>query len=69
MMTQYYSEEAQTNYTLYIFFTFLLLYSHYVAGLIKKLELGLMIFSVLLKIKFGHRQSCISVFVAYLTIT
>ena len=48
-MTQYHSG-VQKNYTLHLFFIFLLLY------LIKKLELRLMLVSVLLKIKFGHTQ-------------
>ena len=34
----------------------MLLFSHYVAGLIKKLEFCLMVVSDLLKIKFGHAQ-------------
>ena len=45
--------------TFFYFFIFLLLCSHYVADLIKKLELHLMVVSVLLKIKF--RQPKISV--------
>ena len=42
--------------TLHLFFIFSLLCSHYVADLIKKLELHLMLVSILLKIKFGHAQ-------------
>ena len=38
------------------FFIFLLLCSYYVADLIKKLELHLMVVSNLLKTKFGHTQ-------------
>ena len=34
----------------------MLLFSHYVAGLIKKLKFCLMVVSDLLKIKFGHAQ-------------
>ena len=49
MMTQYYQEGVQTNYTLYLFFVFSLLCSHYVADLIEKLELRLMVVSVLPK--------------------
>ena len=54
MMTHFYHQRVQTNYTLH--FIFLLVYSHYIADLIKKLELCLMIVSVLLEIKFGHVQ-------------
>ena len=43
MMTQYYHQGVQTNYTLHLFFIFSLLCSHYVADLIKKLELQLMV--------------------------
>ena len=56
MMTQYYHKGIQTNYTLHLFFIFLLLCSHYDADLIKKLELCLMAVLVLLKIKFRHAQ-------------
>ena len=42
-MTQYYHQGVQANYTLHLFFIFLLLCSHYVADLIKKLELRLMV--------------------------
>ena len=56
MMTQFYHQRVQTNYTLHLFFIFLLLCSHYIADLIKKLELHLIIVSVLLEIKFGHAQ-------------
>ena len=55
-MTQYYHQGVQTNYTLHLFLILLLLCSHYVPDLIKKLELCLMVVSVLLKIKFGHVQ-------------
>ena len=51
--------EAQVrspNYPLHLFFIFSLLYSHYIADLIKKLELCLMVVSVLLIIEFGHTQ-------------
>ena len=51
MMTQFYHQRVQTNYTLHLFFIFLLLCSHYIADLIKKLELRLMIVSVLIGIK------------------
>ena len=43
-------------YALHSFLILLLLCSHYVADLMKKLELCLMVVSVLLKIKFGHAQ-------------
>ena len=56
MMTQFYHQKVQTNYTLHLFFIFLLLCLHYIADLIKKLQLHLMIVSVLLEIKFGHAQ-------------
>ena len=56
MMTQFYHQRVQTNYTLHLFFIFLLLCLHYIADLIKKLQLHLMIVSVLLEIKFGHAQ-------------
>ena len=49
-------ESKQTNITFIIFF---LLCSHYVADLIKKLEMLLMVVPVFLKIKF--RQAQISV--------
>ena len=55
-MTQFNHQRVQTNYTLYLFFIFSLLCSHYIADLIKKLELRLMIVSVLHEIKFGHAQ-------------
>ena len=55
-MAQYYHQGAQTNYTLKLFLIFLMLCSHYLADLIKKLELLLMIVLVLLKIKFGRAQ-------------
>ena len=35
------------------------MYSHYVADFIKRMELHLMLVSVLLKIKFGHAQICV----------
>ena len=54
----YYHLGVQTNHTLCLFFIFSLLYSHYAADLIKKLELHIMVVSVLLKIKFGHAQIC-----------
>ena len=41
---------------MHLFFIFSLLFSHYVADLIKKLELHLMVASVVLKIKFGPAQ-------------
>ena len=44
------------NYKLHIFSIFLLLCSHYVADLIKALELHLIVISALFKIKFGHTQ-------------
>ena len=47
MMTQHYHEGVQTNYSLHLFFIFLLLCSHYVADLIKKLKLRLMVVLVL----------------------
>ena len=40
----------------HLFIIYLLLCSHYVADLVKILELCLMVVSVLLKIKFGHGQ-------------
>ena len=55
-MTQFNHQRVQTNYTLYLFFIFSLLCSHYIADLIKKLELRLMIASVLHEIKFGHAE-------------
>ena len=55
-MTQYYHQGFQINYISHLFFIFSLLCSHYVADLIKKLELNLMVVSVLLEIKFGHAQ-------------
>ena len=56
MMSQSYHEGVQTNYTLHLFYIFLLLCSDYIADLIKKLELCSTVFSVLLKIRFGHAQ-------------
>ena len=56
MMTQFYHQRVQTNYTLHLFFISSLLCSHYIADLMKKLELHSMIVSVLLEIKFGHAQ-------------
>ena len=56
MMTQYYHQGFQINYISHLFFIFSLLCSHYVADLIKKLEMNLMVVSVLLEIKFGHAQ-------------
>ena len=56
MMTQFYHQRVQTNYTLHLFFISSLLCSHYTADLMKKLELRSMIVSVLLEIKFGHAQ-------------
>ena len=56
-MTQYYHKGVETNYTLHLFFIFLLLCSHYVADLIKKLGLHLMVVSVLLKVKFCARPN------------
>ena len=53
---QYYHYRVQTNYTLHQFFIFLLLCSHYVADLIKILELCLMVVPVVLKTKFRHAQ-------------
>ena len=47
---------VQTNYPLHLFFICLLLCSHYIADLIKKLELCLMVVSDLLKIELGHTQ-------------
>ena len=55
-MTQFCHQRVQTNYTLNLFFIFSLLCSHYIADLIKKLELRLTIVPVLLEIKFGHAQ-------------
>ena len=49
MISQYYHYGIQKNYTSLIFLIFSVLYSHYVADLIKKLELHLMVLSVLLK--------------------
>ena len=49
MMTQYYHQGFQINYISHLFFIFSLLCSHYVADLIKKLELRLMVVSVLPK--------------------
>ena len=46
----------QAYYTLNLFFIFSLLCLHYIVDSIKKPELGLMVVSVLLKIKFGHTQ-------------
>ena len=54
-MTQYYHQGVQTIHHIYLLFPSLLC-SHYVADLIKKLELRLMVVSVLLEIKFGHAQ-------------
>ena len=54
MMAQCYHEGTQTNYTLHLCIIYALLYSYYVADLMKKLELRLIVVSVLLKIKFGH---------------
>ena len=48
MMNQY-NEGVQTNYVLYLFFVFSLLCPHYVADLTEKLELRLMVVSVLPK--------------------
>ena len=42
------------NYLLHLIFIFSLLCSHYAADLIKKLELTLMVASVLIKTKFGY---------------
>ena len=56
MMSQNHNEGVQTNYTLHLFYIFLLLCSDYVADLIEKLELCLTVVSVLLKIRFGHTQ-------------
>ena len=56
MMTQFYHQRVQTNYILHLFFISSLLCSHYIADLMKKLELHSMIVSVLLEIKFGHAQ-------------
>ena len=53
-MAKYCHEGIQKIYTLHLFFIFLLLCSPYVADLIKKVELHLVVVSVLLKIKFGH---------------
>ena len=56
MMTQYYLQRVQISYTLHLLFIFLLLCLYYVADLIRKLELCLMVVSVLLKIKFEHAK-------------
>ena len=56
MMSQSYHEGVQTNYTLHLFYIFLILCFDYVADLIKKLELCITTVSVLLKIRFGHTQ-------------
>ena len=56
MMSQSYHEGVQTNYTLHLFYIFLILCFDCVADLIKKLELCITIVSVLLKIRFGHAQ-------------
>ena len=55
-MPQNCHEGVQTNYTLHLFYIFLLLCSDYVADLIKKLKLCLTVVSVLLKIRFEHAQ-------------
>ena len=47
-------KESKQN--LHFFVIFFLLCSHYVADLLKKLKLCLMVVSVLLKNKFGHAQ-------------
>ena len=52
------THRVQTNCALHLFFLLLLLLlrSHYVADLIKKLEFHLMVSSVLLKNKFRHAK-------------
>ena len=55
MESQYYHYGVLKQIIHYIFF-FLLLCLHYVDDLIKKLELRLIVLSVLLKIKIGHAQ-------------
>ena len=55
-MSQYYHKGVQTNYTLHLFYIFLLLCSHSVADLIKKQELCLTVVSILLKIRFRYAQ-------------
>ena len=55
MMSQYYHLGVQKNYTLQLFYIFLLCLD-YAADLIKKLELCLTVASILLKIRFGHAQ-------------
>ena len=44
----------KSKQTLHLFLIFLLLCSHYVSDLIKKLELCIMVVSVLFRVKFGH---------------
>ena len=56
MMTWYYHWRVETNYTLHLFFIFSVLCSHYVADFMKKLELCLMVISILLLIKFVPTQ-------------
>ena len=53
MMTQYYHLGIQTNYTLPLYFISSLLCSHYVADLIKKLELLLMVVKFYLRLNLG----------------
>ena len=52
-MSQYYHLRVQANYTLHLFYIFLLLCSDYVADLIKTLELYLTVVSVLLRLDLG----------------
>ena len=52
-MSQYYHLRVQTNYTLHLFYIFLLLSSDYVADLIKTLELYLTVVSGLLRLDLG----------------
>ena len=54
MMTWYIIKKSKQTIHYIFFFIFLLLYSHYVADLIKKLELYLMVVSV--KVNIGHAQ-------------
>ena len=58
-MNRYYHLGVQKNHTLYLFFIFSLLCSPYIADLIKKLELHIMVVSILLKIKCGQAQICV----------
>ena len=57
MISLSYHQGIQTDFTLNLFYIFLLLCLDYnVADLTKPLELHLTVVSVLLKIRFGHTQ-------------